>query len=106
MLFAGISAHFMKLNKVVTIAFSNISIPPMIPFIVYACIVTGAFVTQTENMFSIEMLKSEKITYGTFGVSLGQYVIGSFVFAALAGFVTFLFAYALLLIFKRKPRFE
>ena len=32
MAFAGLSAHFMKLNKIVALVFSNISIPPMIPF--------------------------------------------------------------------------
>ena len=35
MIFAGVSAHFMRLNKLVAIVFSNISIPPMIPFILY-----------------------------------------------------------------------
>ena len=30
MVFAGLSAHFLKLNKVIAVVFSNISIPPMI----------------------------------------------------------------------------
>ena len=34
LIFAGVSAHFMRLNKVVAIVFSNISSPPMIHIIV------------------------------------------------------------------------
>jgi uncharacterized protein (DUF2062 family) len=39
-----VTAHFLKLNKVLVLVFANISIPPMIPFILYGSFATGAFV--------------------------------------------------------------
>lgn len=96
MIFAGLSAHFMKLNKVVVLVFSNISVPPMIPFILYGSMVTGAWLLNIDNVFSIDTISLETIGFG-----LWQYLLGSIVFAVISGIVVFLIAFMLMLFFKR-----
>ena len=96
---AGLAAHFMRLNKVVAMVFSNVSIPPMIPFILYGSMVAGAWVLGIENVFSLGMVSIE-----TVGRSVGQYLVGSVVLASLAGAVAFVGSLAAMIICKRKSR--
>lgn len=96
MIFAGVSAHFMKLNKIVAIAFSNISIPPMIPFILYGSMVVGAWVLNVENIFLVDNISIEVV-----GQSLKQYLVGSFVLATFAGLLVFVTALFLMVVCKR-----
>jgi len=97
MIFAGVSAHFLKLNKVIAIVFSNISVPPMIPFILYGSMVVGAKVLNIENQFSISNVSLESV-----GLGLGQYVIGSLILALISGLVVFLISLLLMTVFKRR----
>lgn len=99
MIFAGVAAHFMKLNKIVTLVFSNISIPPMIPFLLYGSMVAGSIVLGKENIFSID-----SISFDTIGSSLNQYIVGSFVFATVAGLLVFVTALLIMIVCKRKSR--
>ena len=99
MIFAGVAAHFMKLNKIVTLVFSNISIPPMIPFLLYGSMVAGSIVLGKENIFSID-----NISFDTIGSSLNQYIVGSFVFATVAGLTVFATALLIMIVCKRKSR--
>ena len=99
MIFAGVAAHFMKLNKIVTLVFSNISIPPMIPFLLYGSMVAGSIVLGKENIFSID-----NISFDTIGSSLNQYIVGSFVFATVAGLTVFVTALLIMIVCKRKSR--
>lgn len=101
MIFAGISAHFMKLNKVITVIFSNISIPPMIPFILYGSLLLGAWVLDIENAFSWKTVSFESI-----GLALGQYLVGSIILAVMAGCFVFLLAFLLMTLCKRTVRHE
>lgn len=94
---AGLTAHFMRLNKVVAMVFSNVSIPPMIPFILYGSMVAGAWTLGIENVFSLGAVSLE-----TVGRSVGQYVVGSVVLAALAGAVAAVGSLAAMVICKRK----
>ena len=101
MVFAGFSAHFMKLNKVIAVVFSNISIPPMIPLILYGSMAIGAVMLNVDNPFTIH-----EITLESVGLYLSQYLIGSCVLAAMSGLAVFVLSYLLMLIFKRKGRYE
>lgn len=70
-------AVFLKLNKVLAFAFSNISIPPFIPFIIGISLAIGGFFIGTETNFfdqefSIDFVKEH----------LFQYVLGSFILAS------------------------
>lgn len=101
MLFAGLVAHVMRLNEIVAVVFSNISIPPMIPFILYGSMVLGSVVLNTENVFSIDVISLE-----TVGRSLGQYVVGSLTLAALSGMLVFLVSLLLMVVCNRKGKNE
>lgn len=97
MAFAGLSAHFMKLNKIVAVVFSNISIPPMIPFILYGSMFMGSWILNIENVFSLKNTSFENI-----GQSLSQYIVGSFALATLSGILFFSIALITMIICKRK----
>ncbi len=97
MIFAGVSAHYMRLNKVIAIVFSNISIPPVLPFILYGSMLSGALVLNKENIFTLD-----NVTIDAVGQSLAQYLIGSFVLALVSGLIVSLLAFILMTIFKRK----
>lgn len=99
MIFAGFSAHFMKLNKVVAVVFSNISIPPMIPFILYGSMLVGSWVLDIENVFSIEYISLEIV-----GKSLSQYLIGSIFLASISGILMFISSLIMMIICKRKSK--
>lgn len=96
---ALILAHFFKLNKAIVGVAANISIPPMIPFLLYGSLKTGQFVLQKDlrdNVFN------SSITFETIQQHLFEYVVGSCVFAVtmavLLGGITYLILKA-----KEKP---
>lgn len=93
-------AVVLKLNKTISFAFSNVSLPPFIPFIVYASLVTGQYVLGVENIYSmgdmienLEVLKQLKI-----------YLVGSFSLATVSAIILGVFGYLVLSIFKRPKR--
>lgn len=101
MVFAGLTAHFMKLNKVVAMVFSNISIPPMIPFLLYGSVMLGAVVLGIENAFTLEDISLESVSQ-----SLAQYLAGSVVLAVVLGLLVFIISLLAMVICKRKPNNE
>ena len=105
MLVAAFLAHFLRLNKVLVIVAANISIPPVIPFIIYFSYQTGGLFlhnTQTFNTETLTYLKEQIMTgnfYETlneFGYSIFQYVMGSLVFGLFLGLTTLLVSYLIL----------
>lgn len=101
MIAAGVAAHFTRLNKAVAIISSNISIPPMIPFILYGSYWTGAQVLQREMPLTLS-----DITFERMAADLVQYIVGSFTMAAVCGTAATAIGYALLVFCKRTPRHE
>lgn len=101
MVFAGLSAHFMRLNKIVAIVFSNVSIPPMIPFILYGSMVAGAWMLNVDNIFSIDNVSLQSV-----GQSLCQYLIGSVALATISGMAVFAIALVMMVLCKRRSRDE
>ena len=91
----------MRLNKIVAVVFSNISIPPMIPFILYGSMVSGAWMLNIDNIFSIESVSLKSV-----GQSLSQYLIGSVTFATISGIVVFAIALVMMVLCKRRSRNE
>lgn len=98
MILAGVTAHFLKLNKVIVIISSNISIPPMIPFILYGSYVAGGLVLGLPLSVPFAQMSFEMV-----GTVLVQYVVGSFVLALAAGIAGALVSYPLLAIFRKEP---
>lgn len=95
---ALILAHFFNLNKIVVGVAANISIPPMIPFLLYGSLKTGQFVLQTD--LSDNIINND-ITFETIKQHLFEYVVGSCIFAVV---MAVLFGGVTYLILKFKQR--
>lgn len=93
---ALISGHFLRLNKVVTFAATNISIPPMIPLILFASYAVGGWLLGRPLLLSLHDISAEALAG-----SLAQYLVGSVVLAAACGVVSYGVFRLLFLIFKR-----
>lgn len=92
-------AYLLKLNKFVTVAASNISIPPMLPLIVFLSYITGGLITGTNNHI---VKYSSRMSLGWIKANLLQYLVGSIIFGILLALVLGTITYFLLRIF-RKP---
>lgn len=83
-------AYLLRLNKLIVILAANISIPPMIPFILYLSYLTGGIALGDNT----GLLPEYPITFAFVKNNLYQYVIGSILFAVilslLAGLILFL----------------
>ena len=77
-------AVLLKLNKVIAFAFSNVSFPPFIPFIIYASLKIGSYFITSEKPLILNM----NMTLADIQKNIMQYVVGSF---ALATFMAILF---------------
>lgn len=78
MIAAGVSAHFLRLNKVLAVVASNISIPPMIPFLLYGSYVTGGWILGLPLTLDLHT-----VSFDALRTSLLQYLTGSVVFGLL-----------------------
>jgi glycosyltransferase involved in cell wall biosynthesis len=71
-------AYVFRLNKLIAFAFSNISIPPMIPLIIYLSLAIGSFIIGSaevhEHESTMEMIQHNIV----------QYIAGSFILASVA----------------------
>lgn len=101
MIFAGVSAHFMRLNKLVAIVFSNISIPPMIPFILYGSYWLGGRITG----LPVELTLAE-VTLRRMAECLAQYLAGSVALAVVAGAAVWAVSWCAMTLMKRTPCHE
>ncbi len=100
MLIAFALAHILKLNKVIVLVTSNISIPPVIPIIIFASFKTGGLFIEANKLnlnynpgISLDLIKDNLI----------QYIVGSLVFGVVLAVAFGILTYILLLIFKKKP---
>jgi glycosyltransferase involved in cell wall biosynthesis len=84
-------SYLLRLNKVLVILAVNISIPPMIPLILYLSFMTGSVVLRGSAHFQLHY----PITLAFVKSNLFQYVLGSFILAVILslffGVVMFLF---------------
>ncbi|PKP31549.1 MAG: DUF2062 domain-containing protein [Bacteroidetes bacterium HGW-Bacteroidetes-16] len=110
MLVAAFLAHLLRLNKILVLTASNISIPPLIPFIVYLSFELGKLLVNKPVVFTTEMmyyLKDQVMkghfysTLNEFGYSIFQYVLGSVVLAIGMGLLVMLVSLAIFSVFKR-----
>ena len=109
---ALVLAHFMKLNKAIVGLTAQISVPPMIPFLLYASLRTGQWLlgrdmseTVSTNQLTLETTKQllhEYLFSGKVLQHLYEYLLGSMVFATVMAIVFGLLAYILLKLFGNK----
>jgi len=92
-----VAAHFFKLNKVLVLVFANISIPPMIPFILYGSFATGAYVLGMPST-----IIPDHLSLSVIGEGLSIYIIGAVVFAILTGLAGFLVSFTVLTIIRKR----
>lgn len=96
MILTALTAHLLKLNKVLALVASNISVPPVIPFMLYGSYVLGGFVLQQPVT-----LLFHQITLETMGSCLWQYVVGSFALALAVSAMSGVLIYTALLLFRK-----
>lgn len=91
-------AVLLKLNKTIAFVFSNISIPPLIPFIIYASSKMGQFILDEKFTYTVEELSEnfEVLQH------LKTYIVGSFSLAIITAFILGFFGYLLFSILDRK----
>ena len=90
-------AIFLRLNKVIAFAFSNISLPPFIPFVLWASVRTGNFVLGQPSSFSMsELTDFDAIKH------LESYLVGSVVLSVSSAIVFGLLGYVLLKLVEPK----
>jgi len=94
-------AHYFRLNKFVTVAASNISIPPILPLILYLSYKAGGLIigmnpgaSHLSPAFNFQWIKANFV----------QYLVGSVIFGIVLSLVLSSITYALLQIFRKsKP---
>lgn len=96
MIFAVATAHLMRLNKVVALVFSNVSIPPMIPFILFGSLWMGATLLGEEIAFSFR-----EVDFQLVADFLKQYLVGSLALATVLGVAVALVGWLLMVLCKR-----
>lgn len=98
-LLALATGHFLHLNRVVAFAASNVSIPPLIPPILFGSYAVGGWLLRRPLLLSLHDISRE-----TLAGSLAQYLTGSVVLAAACGALTYGLFRLLFLVFKRNAR--
>ncbi len=94
-------AVLLRLNKGLVILFANISIPPMIPIIIYASYQFGTF-WMPGSAQTVSLTKS--LSLSAIRYNFKQYLAGSISLAIIAGLVAGLISFVLLKMFSKKNR--
>jgi uncharacterized protein (DUF2062 family) len=98
-LFAIALSIVLRLNKALVIIAANISVPPMIPVIIFLSYKMGG-IWVSHNVVNIPFSRS--ISLAMIRINLLQYIYGSITLAFAAGILFGLVTFILLKLFKRK----
>ncbi|MCX6335214.1 MAG: DUF2062 domain-containing protein [Bacteroidia bacterium] len=91
-------AHIFRLSKFITAVAANISIPPMIPLLLYLSYVTGGIMMGTGSNIRF----SASLTVKSFETNLIQYIAGSIILAVVLGVASGIITFMILKIFRKK----
>lgn len=94
-------ATLLKLNKVIAFTFSNVSIPPFIPFIIYGSLKLGQLVMGGESILFAQVDADFSVA-----AHLMQYVVGSFILASLMAVLFGVIGYLGLDFYEKKWRLK
>ncbi|MBP8089260.1 MAG: DUF2062 domain-containing protein, partial [Phocaeicola sp.] len=94
-------AHLFRLNKVIALVAANVSIPPMIPLLLYGSYRTGCMVLGNPPDLHLGDLSLENVKS-----VLEQYLIGSIIFAMACSLLSGVISTALLAICRRKNGYD
>ena len=92
MIVAFFAASILKLNRVVVLAVSNISLPPMIPVIILASYFLGSFFVSERILIP----DFSEITMETIYLQFQQYLVGAVILSFVLGFAGFCTTYFLM----------
>ena len=90
------SAVLFRLNKAISFAFSNISFPPLIPFVIYGSLKIGGFFITSDS----PLILDTSITFEDLKNNIAQYLVGSFILASLSAVIFGLSGYLILTFFS------
>lgn len=93
-------AFLLKLNKVLFIASANVSIPPMIPIIIFVSYLIGSPFVDNHAQFT--SLKS--LTLDSIHLNFMQYLVGAVILSAAAGLISTLTSLVLLNVFRKENK--
>ncbi len=93
-------AVLFRWNKLLAFTFSNISFPPMIPFIIFASLQMGSFFVNENSILTL----SQQLTFETIKNHSIQYIVGSFILATIAAFVFGICSYFILSLFGNSKK--
>lgn len=93
-------AHLLRLNKAIAVIASHVSLPPLIPFIIYYSYKLGGTVYGSDSGLDIDNLTLESVS-----VNFVQYVIGALMLMVVLAFIFFI-STMIFLHFKRRNRQE
>ena len=98
MVVAATAAHFLRLNKAITLVASNISIPPIAPFIIVGALILGHW------LFTGEILKlsPSALTGGRTFEYMREWLVGSLVLAFVVAALGTVGTYVLARLIRRK----
>lgn len=98
MLAAATLAHLLRLNKAITLLASNISIPPIMPFILYGGLALGHWLLTGQRLsFSgQQMTRALALQY------LGQWCVGSVALGAVVGTMGTVTTYSVARLFRQR----
>jgi len=85
-------AVLLKLNKAIAFAFSNISFPPLIPFVIYGSLKVGSFFVTSDK----SLILNTDMTFADIQKNIAQYIVGSFILATFMAVLFGLTSYLLL----------
>lgn len=91
-------AVLFRWNKILAFAFSNISIPPMIPLIIWLSLKVGGWVVPSLSTFSFD----KEMTFSMIQDHFLQYLIGSVILAVFSAFLFGIGSYFLFSVFGKK----
>jgi glycosyltransferase involved in cell wall biosynthesis len=95
-------AILLRMNKVLFIAAANISVPPMIPLILYASVAAGQLAIDGV----IDHSKMVEFSFESVSTNFGLYAIGAVIFAFVSSLIAFMISFVLLSIFRKKPTIQ
>ncbi len=90
-------AFFFRLNQALFIGAANISIPPMIPFIVWLSYYVGGFYYPNPS----PLPEFSEITLADIHVNFMQYSVGAVILAIASALVSFVLSFSLLSLFRK-----
>jgi glycosyltransferase involved in cell wall biosynthesis len=95
-------AHLFKLSKFVVSVAANISIPPMIPVILYLSYVSGGWILGYNSNIKF----SRDLSIHAFKNDLLQYIVGSFAFAAVFAVLVLIVSFIILELTRKRTDFS